>query len=192
MNPDNTSSLIREKVNKEWTLFLDRDGVINKRLIQCYVQSWEQFVFLEGVLEAIPVFNQIFRKLFIVTNQRGIGRGLMTEEELKMIHTKMLSQIELKGGQVHDIFYCAKLYDEIPNCRKPEPQMAFWAKGKNPEIDFEKSIMIGDQPGDILFGMNLNMFTVWIPNDMDIEWEEKSFQPDLICSSLYEFAKIFE
>jgi len=79
-------------------LFLDRDGVINKRLVQRYVQNFDQFEFLPGVLEAIPVLNRYFNKTVIVTNQRGIGLGLMTKEELENIHKQMLTKIENKGG----------------------------------------------------------------------------------------------
>ena len=71
---------------ENWTLFLDRDGVINRRLPGAYVQHWDQFEFLPGVLPALSILANYFAHLIIVTNQQGIGKGLMTESDLQKIH----------------------------------------------------------------------------------------------------------
>ena len=68
------------------TLLLDRDGTINVHLIGDYVKRWEEFEFIPGVLEAMPRFAQHFKHIFIVTNQRGIGKGYYTEDDLENIH----------------------------------------------------------------------------------------------------------
>lgn len=171
-------------VSNTWTLFLDRDGVINKRLPNDYVKSVSDFEFLSGVLEAIHFFNQIFDRIFIVTNQQGIGKGLMTTEQLGVVHQYMLSEIEKKNGRIDAIFVCPQLATETDNFRKPSPKMAFMAKEMHPEIDFSKSIMIGDTESDILFGKNVGMKTVLIGN------EQINLKADLNCNSLFEFAKI--
>lgn len=147
-------------VDEEWTLFLDRDGTINERLLDDYVLSPDQFVFLPGVLEAIPFFNKIFGKVLIVSNQQGIGKELMTHEDLKMVHEFMMEQIWTSGGQIDQIYYCPDLALYDPVCRKPNPGMAIQAETDFPKIDFRKSIMIGDMGSDILFGNQLEMFTV--------------------------------
>lgn len=166
------------------TLFLDRDGVINRRLVKRYVQNWEEFEFLPGVLDSIPVLNQFFQRIVVITNQRGIGLGLMSVAELENIHKRLLELVEQHGGHIDKIYFCAKQYDEIPNCRKPDPFMAYQAQRDFPEIDFGHSVMIGDQPTDIEFGKNLGMNTVWIPNEPDLIWDEKDFAPDLTFPGL--------
>jgi D-glycero-D-manno-heptose 1,7-bisphosphate phosphatase len=178
-----------ESVSISRTLFLDRDGVINRRLIKRYVRNWDEFEFLPGVLEAIPLLNQHFNRTVIITNQRGISLGLMTTEALELIHKELLRQIEKKGGRIDKIYYCAKKYDDIPNCRKPEPFMALEAQKDFPEINFKHSVMIGDQPGDIEFGNNLGMQTVWIPNDPGMKWVERSVKPDQVFPGLIEYAR---
>ena len=172
-----------------WTLFLDRDGVINKRLEKRYVQDWEEFEFLPGVLESIPKLNKLFSHIFVITNQRGIGLQLMTVDQLEAIHIRMLHEIRLAGGHIDKIYYCSKTYDEIPNCRKPDPYMAIAAKKDFPATDFNKSIMLGDQPSDIEFGNNLGMRTVWIPNHPGLKWEENAFVPDMAYSGLNTFTQ---
>ena len=84
------------RINKDWTLFLDRDGVINKKIENNYVRNWSQFEFIEGVIEALKILRNIFGKIIIVTNQRGIGKGLMTENDLYKIHENMIKVFELK------------------------------------------------------------------------------------------------
>jgi D-glycero-D-manno-heptose 1,7-bisphosphate phosphatase len=156
--------------------------------VKRYVQSWDEFEFLPGVLEAIPVLNKIFARTVVVTNQRGIGLGLMSLEELEKIHQRLISEVASKDGHIDKIYFCDKQMDEKPNCRKPEPFMALQAQKDFPEIDFTSSFMVGDQASDILFGASLGMTTVWIPNEAGMRWKEKAFAPDHIFPGLKEFA----
>lgn len=151
-----------DKIDNSWTLFLDRDGVINHRPINDYVKKWEDFEFLPGVLEAFKIFKELFGRIIIITNQQGIGKRLMTETDLKVIHQNMVSQIESNGGKVDHIFYCPDLVDKPDNCRKPGITMAVLAKEKFPEIQFEKSIMTGDTMSDLQFGINAKIHSVYI------------------------------
>lgn len=143
-------------------LFLDRDGVINRRLPGAYVQQWEEFEFLPGVLEAIAGFSSVFQYIFVVTNQQGIGKGLMSEEQLKALHQRMQTEVEAAGGRLDGIFYCPHHKELNCNCRKPAPGMALQAKELFPELDFSRSIMVGDSLSDMEFGKNLGMYTVLI------------------------------
>ena len=86
--------------DKTWTLFLDRDGVINRRLVDAYVRNWQEFAFEEGVLEAIKRFSEIFGRTFVVTNQQGIAKELMTEADLQVVHQQMIGEIERVGGRI--------------------------------------------------------------------------------------------
>lgn len=148
--------------DKNWTLFLDRDGVINKRLVDDYVKSWDAFEFEAGVLDAIANFSKIFEYIFIVTNQQGIAKGLMTAQDLQNIHNQMLVAIENAGGYIDAVFYCPHWAKDHCECRKPRTGMALQAKAAFPTIDFTKSVMVGDSPSDIEMGYQLGMKTVFI------------------------------
>ena len=91
--------------DRSWSLFLDRDGVINERIIDGYVTCPSAFHFLPGVLSALKSLNRIFGHIFIVTNQQGIGKGLMTHDDLEKIHRQMAREIADHGGKVDAIFY---------------------------------------------------------------------------------------
>ena len=153
------------KINKDWTLFLDRDGVINKRLVGDYVKSVDEFEFLDGSLDAIRQFSDMFGVIVIVTNQQGIGRGLMTKADLNSIHASMLDQIKKHGGRIDHVFYCPELAADNPECRKPNTGMGFEAKAMFPQIDFKKSLMVGDSISDMEFGEGLGMQCAFIGSD---------------------------
>ncbi len=135
------------------TLFLDRDGVINRLLIGDYVKSWEEFEFLPGVLEALARWRPIFRHIIVVTNQRGVGRGVMSESDLEEIHDRMEEQIELSGGWIDAIYYSTALSDSDPR-RKPNAGMVEEALRDFPDIDLSRSVMLGDSESDRQFALN--------------------------------------
>ena len=135
------------------TLFIDRDGVINRLRRGDYVKNWEEFDFLPGVFEAFAAWNKRLKHIIVLTNQRGVGKGVMTEEELQTIHKKMVSEIEMKDGRIDKIYYCTALDNNDPN-RKPNIGMALQAKHDFPDIDFSKTLMIGDSESDMKFAEN--------------------------------------
>ena len=100
------------------TLLLDRDGTINVHLIGDYVKCWKEFEFIPGVLDAMPRLAKHFKHIFIVTNQRGIGKGKFTEKDLADIHSHMIEEIEKAGGRIDGIYYCTALTD-LDTRRKP-------------------------------------------------------------------------
>lgn len=150
------------EINKDWTLFLDRDGVINRRLPGEYIRSFDEFEFLPGVLDALSQFSKMFGLIIIATNQQGIEKGLMTVDDLDHLHRNMLHEIEKHGGRIDKIYYCSDLAHKPDNCRKPSSAMGITAKKDFPKIKFEKSIMVGDSDTDIGFGQNLGMKTILV------------------------------
>lgn len=150
------------KIDKTWTLFLDRDGVINKKRDNDYVKSIEEFIFIDEVKTVIKKLNNIFGKTLVVTNQQCIGKGIITESELHKIHNYLKQEIEQEGGIIDKIYFAPQLKSENSIYRKPNTGMADLAKNDFPEIDFKKSIMVGDSLSDIEFGNNKNMITVLI------------------------------
>ncbi|MBC8046392.1 MAG: HAD family hydrolase [Fimbriimonadaceae bacterium] len=150
-------------IDKTWTLFLDRDGVINNKRDNDYVKTWDEFEFLPGVLDALKELSKIFGKIIIVTNQRGIAKGLYTEEDFAHITVNMLDEIEDAGGRIDWVFYCPHMGSEPEcNCRKPKPGMGLKAKNKFPAIGFSNTIMVGDSASDIEFGKTLGMTTIQV------------------------------
>jgi len=169
--------------SKEWTLFLDRDGVINKELRDDYVKHWEDFIFEDGALEAIAKLSDIFGRIIIVTNQRGIGIELMTDEDLSNIHEKMVAAIQETGGRIDAIYYAAAA-DRSDIRRKPNPTMAYEAQKDFPEIDLAKSIIVGNSISDMEFGRNAGMRTIFIDEKKKYGGEKTSIM-DEISNSLY-------
>lgn len=141
-------------------LFLDRDGVLNRRLPGDYVKTWNEFEFLPGVLRALRMLRLHFDPILVVTNQQGIGKGKMTEADLKNVHRNMKKVIRKNGGHIDRIYHCPDLESGQPNCRKPNKDMGMWAKADFPEIHFEESVMVGDSDPDLLFGRHLGMATI--------------------------------
>jgi D-glycero-D-manno-heptose 1,7-bisphosphate phosphatase len=152
------------KINKNKAVFLDRDGVINKKIIGDYVKCWEEFEFLSGVKEAIKLLNQANFKVIIITNQAGIGRGVMNESQLQMIHQKMLDELQTDGAKIDAIYYCPHHPDDNCNCRKPKTGMLKQAD-KDFNIDFKNSWMIGDESKDIEAGKKMGCKTYMVTKD---------------------------
>ena len=153
-------------MDKDWTLFLDRDGVINYKIENDYVKNWSQFKFLPDALKAVKGLSKIFGKIIIVTNQRGIGKGLMTKKDLLEVHRNMLTNISGAGGRIDKIYYCPCDIDDNSRYRKPNIGMALQAKKDFPEIDFSKSIVVGDSLSDMEFGKKSGMLTILISKNL--------------------------
>ncbi len=150
-----------KEIDQNWTLFLDRDGVINYEKKEDYIYSYEEFRFYEGTIQALQYLSTRFQKLIIITNQRGVGRSLMTEQDLNSIHNQMVADIEEGGGRIHKIYYSTATDNSDPR-RKPNQGMIQEALRDFPEIDPGKSIMIGNNLSDMEFGRNAGMHTVFV------------------------------
>lgn len=150
-----------KNINSSWTLFIDRDGVINDEKHLDYIHTWDEFKFYKGVKEALKIFNKKFGIIIMVTNQRGVAKGLTRIDDLHLIHKNMLKEIEEAGGRINRIYVCTEM--ESPN-RKPNPGMGLQAMKDFPEIDLSKSIMIGNTLSDMKFGRNLGVtITIFLP-----------------------------
>ncbi len=151
-----------EKIDHTWTLFLDRDGVINHEKHKDYIHTWDEFKFYDGVTDAIKIFAEIFHRIVIVTNQKGVGKGLTKPEDRALIHKNMQAEIHRTGGRLDAIYFCPDLEENSPN-RKPNPGMGLQVIQQFPEIVTSKSIMVGNTTSDMEFGRNLGCYTVFLP-----------------------------
>lgn len=153
-------------------LFLDRDGVINVRKMGGYITSYSEFEFIDGVKQALAIFNKIFYRIFIITNQQGIGKGLFTQDDFNKLTLLMLNDINESGGRIDKVYMCPFLKEEQSLMRKPSIGMGLKAKEDFPEVDFSQSIMVGDSNTDMIFGKNLGMYNVFIDNHTGEPYDE--------------------
>lgn len=174
-------------IDKSWTLFLDRDGVINEDKIGSYIFNTDEFFFTEGMPGLFKKLAEKFKYIIVVTNQRGVGRKLMTEDALDSIHQKMKEEVIDAGGKIDAIYYCTAV-DNIHPSRKPNPGMIIKAKKEFPDIDLSKSIMVGNNPGDMQLGRNAGTYTVFVKTTHP-EMELPRPDIDLLYDSLADFAK---
>lgn len=173
-------------IDKEWTLFLDRDGVLNHDKVGSYIFTPGEFRFYEGVPVAIRLLRQKFGRLIIATNQRGVGRGLMSVADLDAVHHKMKLGLEAEGATPDAIFYASAVDNNDP-LRKPNPGMATLAKKQFPDIDFTRSVMVGNNLSDMQFGRNAGMYCVFLTTTQEIQLPHPDI--DLSFNSLPDFVK---
>ena len=171
------------QIDKSWTLFLDRDGVINSFEKGKTIGSIKDFNFIAGSIEGIVMATQIFERIIVVTNQQGVFTNEINATELEKIHFYIQDSVKAKKGKIDAIYYCPYPSKWNPRCRKPNPGMAIWAKQDFPKIDFKKSVIIGDSKSDMEFGHNLGMYKILIDNQ-EIKTSEINF--DLKFDSLEE------
>ena len=180
-----TNSILKN-IDSSWTLFIDRDGVVNDEKHNDYIHKWDEFKFYDGVKEAFKIFNEKFGPIIMVTNQRGIAKGLTKIEDLNTIHTNMLEEIIEANGRIDKIYFCADMESEF---RKPNPGMGLKAMKDFSSIDIKKSIMIGNTLSDMKFGRNLGVaINIFLPTTRkDVNTDNDSI--DLVFDTLIDVAK---
>jgi len=149
-------------------IFLDRDGVINKKPSKAdYVKSWDEFKFLPGTIEAMSILTKNGYEIYIISNQAGIARGMMTEDDLKEIHKKMKNELRMRGARILDIYYCPHGWDERCECRKPKPGMFFQAAREH-YLDLTKAVFIGDDERDLQAGNAAGCKTILVTPEKNL------------------------
>lgn len=176
-------------------VFLDRDGVINKKAPPHeYITKWEEFIFLPYVAEAICYLNGRGYLVIVQSNQRGIARGMLAEDQLKEIHQRMVGELGSLGARVDGVYYCPHGYADNCDCRKPKPGMLLKA-AKDLGLDLSQSFMVGDSEDDIAAGKTAGCRTILVltgevqdPKQVE-DWKVK---PDYIISNLLELREIVQ
>jgi D-glycero-D-manno-heptose 1,7-bisphosphate phosphatase len=147
-------------------VFLDRDGVLNRKLPEgAYVTEWEQFQWLPGAEEAIARMNHAGMTVILVSNQRGIALGLLTNDHLEHIHSNIRSHLAQHGARLDAIYYCPHDVGEC-QCRKPGIGLFEQARKDFPWVA-HNSVIIGDSLSDIQAGQRLGMKTIFIEGEAD-------------------------
>lgn len=168
-------------------VFLDRDGVINRKAPEGqYVTRWEDFHLLPGVIEGIAKLNRAGVRVIVVTNQRCVAKGLLTESDLKELHGTMCEHFAQAGARIDAIYYCPHGLDAGCDCRKPAPGMLLRA-AKLHNLDLTSSWMIGDSGSDIQAGKNAGCRTVRVLENNSVETRNNPLLPveaDIVATSL--------
>jgi D-glycero-D-manno-heptose 1,7-bisphosphate phosphatase len=160
-------------------VFLDRDGVINRNAPEGqYVTSWEDFHILPGVVEGIALLNREGFSVIVVTNQRCVAKGLITEAELEKMHQRMSEFLARAGATINAIYYCPHETESSCACRKPAPGMLLDA-ARSRGIELRASWMIGDSETDVEAGKNAGCKTARLTatNDTFDEAERPPITP---------------
>lgn len=170
---------IESKIKRP-TLFLDRDGVLNQKLPNDYVKQPAELQILDGVQEALFLLHDLFYPILVITNQQGIGKGLMSTNDLLNVHESLNAQLS-DYKRIHEFYYCPHLAAIHCNCRKPETGMFLQAQTDYPFIQWNRAWMVGDSKTDIQAAKKLGMKAVFIGDHDD--------QADEQYQSLLEFAQ---
>ncbi len=167
-------------------VFLDRDGVINRHIPDDYVRTWDDFHFLPGALEGLAVLAERAEHVVVVTNQQGVGKGLMTEEALVEIHQRMVAEVQAHGGRIDDVMVCPHLVSMGCTCRKPRPGLVLDWLGRHPEITSRHCLMIGDSASD------MELAEAWpggrARSVLISDSLERTSRADLVSASLHDVA----
>ncbi|MGH9405970.1 MAG: D-glycero-alpha-D-manno-heptose-1,7-bisphosphate 7-phosphatase [Terriglobia bacterium] len=167
-------------------VLLDRDGVINRKLRNAYVMRWRDFVFLPGALDALRQLREAGYATIVVSNQAGVGKGVMTSSRLDQITRCFLSRVTAAGGLIHGVYYCPHRKEVQCNCRKPRPGLLLKAQHDH-EFKFTETYMVGDSLSDLLAAQRVGCPSVVVsPNPSSFELDghppPEAVVPDLLSA----------
>jgi D-glycero-D-manno-heptose 1,7-bisphosphate phosphatase len=144
-------------------VFLDRDGVINEKPVKGeYIRTPAEFRLLPNIADWIGLFNALELLVVVITNQRGVALGVMSEDDLAAIHAKMKRELAMLGARLDDVFYCPHALDDC-DCRKPKPGLVYAARGKW-DIDLSQSLLLGDSDNDRELAAACGIPFLWVEN----------------------------
>ena len=143
------------------TVFLDRDGVLNRRIMDGYVTCLDEFEILPGVLPALALLTRAGFRLAVVTNQQGIALGRMTRADVDAVHEHLRETAAAHGAVLDEFYVCPHHRDVGCPCRKPKPGLLDQAFAHAP-IDWSRATLIGDSDRDIEAGKARGVTTIKI------------------------------
>lgn len=140
--------LTRDFLKRRPTVLVDRDGVLNKKMAPSeYVRSWKDWSWLPGSRKALAMFREKGYRVVVVSNQAGVARGVMSQDDLTRIHERMTAEVEQARGHIDSIYACTHGWDEGCECRKPKPGLLFAAQ-RDLSLDLSRTVFIGDDDRD--------------------------------------------
>ena len=151
--------LVAERSGHRWCLFINRDGVINRRIVDDYVRSWEDFEWLPGAKTALKVLRAWAPYLVVVTNQQGVGKQLMDADDVATIHDHVRGELAGLGVTIDAFQVCPHLAASGCSCRKPKPGLVLDWLDQHPDSDPLLAAMVGDTLSDLELANNVAAVT---------------------------------
>lgn len=172
-------------------VFLDRDGVINRNKEGDYIKSAKEFEFLPGALEGLRLLHAAGWRVVVVSNQAGVGKGLMSDEDLREIDRLMVSEAGAAGGEITAVYYCTHRQEENCDCRKPAPGLILRAS-RDMGIDPRDTVFIGDADKDVMAGQAAGCRTGIVLSGRTTASQAAAIDPapDFIAANLAEAARL--
>ena len=152
----------RVRIDHTWTILVDRDGVINRRVPGDYVRSAAEFEPLPGAIDALATLSRAVNRVIVVTNQAGIGKSLMSAGDLDAIHVSLCEAVAQRGGSISAVLACPHLATDGCCCRKPSVGLATQAMTMFPEIRPNRILVMGDSLTDIEFASRIGAASILI------------------------------
>ena len=170
-------------------VLLDRDGVINRRVLGGYVTEWQQFEFLPRTLEALRLLMENGYGALVISNQACVGKRLLSVSDLDLITHRFMLQVALAGGNITQVYYCVHVAEDRCNCRKPQPGLI-----QRAQLDYgfvpQDTFFVGDSPEDIEAAAKAGCPSTLVRRDAFLENHKPGQTPFPVASNLYEAAQI--
>ncbi|MEA3489284.1 MAG: HAD family hydrolase [Candidatus Omnitrophota bacterium] len=173
-------------------VFFDRDGVINRDgeglTEHGYITRWEDFQFLPGVLDALKKLTERGYRTVVVSNQKCVGKGIMSEKDLTELTERFTQAVEEHGGKIDKVYYCPHLDEDDCDCRKPAPGLFLKAREELGIENFDEKFFIGDSERDMQAGKKAGLKTILVTSGKSTreDAENWKFKPDHICGNVLE------
>lgn len=175
-------------------VFLDRDGVINRKAPEGqYIGHWRDFHLLPGVEEAIAALNRSGLRVIVITNQRGVALGRYTRADVEALHDRLREHLASHGARIDAFYYCPHDRNQC-DCRKPGTGLFEQAFRDFPEASRANSVVIGDSISDIEAARRLGLPAIFIEGDPETRKPgaaQATTLADAVCASLPEAVRAF-
>jgi len=170
-------------------VLLNRDGVINRRIIGGYVTSWQHFEFLPHALDALRLLAENGYASLAISHQAGVSQKLMTVANLELITRRFMMEAALAGGNIIQVYYCVHGAEDGCSCRKPQPGLI-----KRAQLDYgfvpQDTFFVGDSPEDIAVAARAGCPSIRVWREAFLEKREAGERPAAVASNLYEAAQV--
>lgn len=186
-------AFVAEKIlNSQKVVFIDRDGTLIED--KNFLSKLEEVSFISKSVDAIKIFKSLGYKVVAVSNQSGIGRGLITFEDVEKVNQFISDELRRKNADVDGIYFCPHHPDERCSCRKPETGLIKKAKEEH-NLNLGDAVIIGDKLSDILLGKRMSAKTILVLTGYGKKEFEKiknfkkdSYEPDFVAQDLFDSA----